>query len=154
MNVRSEVAAAATLDAQRGDAGAPLAMPIEFDRGLFGFPQATSFLLAPTSREGFYWLQSTEHDALCFVLADPFVFFRGYVVDLPDIEAAYLGAKVPGNVVILVTVTLPDGSGRAASANLQGPIAINVRNRVGRQVILNQPGFGVREPFDMTVRQG
>ena len=123
--------------------------PIVFDHGIYGFPEARSFLLAPTSREGLYWLQSTESEALCFVLADPFVFFRGYAVDLPDIDAAHLRASTPADIAIFVTVTLSETAGRASTANLQGPIAINLHGRRGRQVILNQPGYGVREPLEL-----
>jgi flagellar assembly factor FliW len=119
--------------------------PLTFDRGLLGFPDSKSFVLAVTSRDGLFWLQSTDNEALCFVLADPFAFFPGYAVDLPDIDTAYLQAKNPDDVAVLVTVTLSNRPDRASTANLQGPIAINVRNRKARQVVINQPGFGVRE---------
>lgn len=122
---------------------------ITFDRGLLGFPENRAFVLSATSREGLYWLQSTENEALCFVLADPFIFFPGYSVEIPDIDTAYLEAKNPENVAVLVTVTLSDRPDRASTANLQGPIAINIRNRKARQVVVNQPGFGVRELLDL-----
>lgn len=123
--------------------------PIIFDRGLYGFPEARSWVLAPTSRQGLYWLQSTDHEALCFVLADPFRFFRGYAVDVPDIDAAHLHAQSPDDLAVFVTVTLSDSPNRASTANLQGPIAINVARRLGRQIILNHGGYGVREPIEL-----
>jgi flagellar assembly factor FliW len=123
--------------------------PLLFDRGMLGFPENRAFVLAATSREGLYWLQSTENEALCFILADPFVFFPGYAVEIPDIDTAYLEARNPDDVAVLVTVTLSDQPGRASTANLQGPIAINVRNRKTRQIVVNQPGFGVRELLDL-----
>jgi flagellar assembly factor FliW len=135
--------------AAQARAEAPFGSTITFDRGLLGFSDRQTFVLSATSREGLFWLQSTENEALCFVLADPFRFFRGYTVDLPDIDAAYLEARHPDDVAILVTVTLSDRPDRASTANLQGPIAVNVRNCKARQVILNQPGFGVREPLDL-----
>lgn len=139
----------ATVTDTADEAVAAPARPIFFERGLFGFGEARSFLLAPTTKEGLYWLQSTEIEALCLVLADPFRFFPGYSVDLPDIDAAYLDAQEPDDVAVLVTVTLADRPDRASTANLQGPVAINVRSRRGRQVIINQPGFGVRELLDL-----
>jgi flagellar assembly factor FliW len=119
--------------------------PFRFEQGLYGFPDCRTFVLVPAGREGFFLLQSTEHDALCLLLADPFRLFRGYSVDLPKLEEAALGASGPEDIAILVTVTLPDGPGRACTANLQGPIAFNVRARLGRQIILNKPVWGVRE---------
>lgn len=142
--------AAACADAAPMRAEAPFGSTITFDRGMLGFPEKQTFVLSATSREGLYWLQSVENQALCFVLADPFRFFRGYSVDLPDIDTAYLEAKHPDEVAILVTVTLSDRPDRASTANLQGPIAINVRNCRARQVIINQAGFGVREPLDLS----
>jgi flagellar assembly factor FliW len=131
----------------------PIAVaPITFDRGIYGFPDAKSWILAATTREGLYWLQSTDNEALGFVLADPFRFFRGYTVELPDIDTAHLEASQPEDLAVFVTVTLSDTPGRASTANLQGPIAINLGRRVGRQVILNQPGFGVREPLELPGR--
>ncbi len=123
---------------------------ITFEHGLFGFPDCRSFVMVPAPREGFYWLQSTEHEALCLLVADPFRLFRGYVVDLPKLDAAALGAGSPEDVAILVTVTLPEAAGRACTANLQGPIAINLQKRLGRQVILNKASWGVREPVYLT----
>jgi flagellar assembly factor FliW len=123
--------------------------PLLFDRGMLGFPENHAFVLAATSRPGLYWLQSTENAALCFVLADPFLFFPGYAVEIPDIDTTYLEAADPGDIAVLVTVTLSDQPGRASTANLQGPVAINVRNRKARQIIVNQPGFGVRELLDL-----
>jgi flagellar assembly factor FliW len=151
MTPRSSLAAVAeTLD---HEPHAPMAAPIAFDRGLYGFPGAGSFLLVPASREGLYWLQSTENEALCFVLADPFVFFQGYAVDLPDIDVAHLRASSPADIAVFVTVTLAETAGRASTANLQGPICINLNQRLGRQVILNVPGYGVREPLELPPAQ-
>jgi flagellar assembly factor FliW len=119
--------------------------PFRFEQGLYGFPDCRSFVLLPAGRDGFYLLQSTEHDALCLLLADPFRLFRGYSVELPKLDEAALSAAGPEDIAILVTITLPDGPGRACSANLQGPLAVNVRARIGRQIILNKPAWGVRE---------
>ena len=120
-----------------------------FERGLFGFPECRSFVLVPAPRDGFYWLQSTEHDTLCLLVADPFPLFRGYSVDLPDLDAAELGVTTPDEVAVLVTITLPDANGRVGMANLQGPIVLNVADRRGRQVVLHGPAWRSREPVDL-----
>jgi flagellar assembly factor FliW len=123
--------------------------PFHFEQGLYGFPDCHAFVLLPAGRDGFYLLQSTEHEALCLLLADPFRLFRGYSVDLPKLDEEALGAVGPEDIAILVTITLPDGPGRAGTANLQGPLAFNVSARVGRQIILNKPAWGVRESVYM-----
>ena len=55
----------------------------------------------------------------------------------------------PEDVAIFVTVTLAREPGRLSTANLQGPIAINVRTMQGRQVVLIRSGYGVREAIDL-----
>jgi flagellar assembly factor FliW len=139
-------AASTAADADPSDGTTP---PITFETGVYGFPECRLFELASAGTDGFYWLQSTEHAALRFLLADPFLFFRGYVVDLPSMDAARLQIREAGEVAILVTVTLPEAAGRPATANLQGPIVINVRSRQGRQVILNDRAWAAREPLEL-----
>jgi flagellar assembly factor FliW len=126
--------------------------PILFEAGVYGFPECRTFDLSAAPVDGLYWLQSTEHAALRLLLADPFIYFRGYTVDLPTMDAARLKIHEPGDVAILVTVTLPDSPGRTACANLQAPIVINVRTRQGRQVILNDRAWAVREPLELPRR--
>lgn len=150
MNTLGNLALVIESDAAVSGEDAPASdAPFVFQGGLFGFPECHSFVLLPAPREGFFWLQSTEHEALCLLLADPFRLFRGYSVDLPKLDAAELGVAGPEDVAILVTVTLPEGNGRVGSANLQGPVALNLRTRRGRQVILNKGAWGVREAVDL-----
>jgi flagellar assembly factor FliW len=148
MNAPSSLVATAEYDTETGRADKGNG-PIVFDDGVYGFPECRSFDLSAAPVEGLYWLESIEHQALRLLLADPFVYFRGYTVDLPNMDAARLQIREPGDVAVLVTVTLPDGHGRTAVANLQGPVVINIRTRRGRQVILNDRAWGVREPIEL-----
>lgn len=122
---------------------------VRFPDGLLGFPECRSFRLTATARPGFFWLRSTEHAALVFLLIDPFVYFEGYVVDLGDADVRVLAAQQPGDVAILAMVTLPRGAGEPPTANLQGPVALNLDRGVARQVILPDSPFGLRCPFDI-----
>ena len=119
---------------------------INFPDGLLGFPDCHSFVLSATSHDGLFWLQSTEYEPLAFLLVDPFRHFESYCVELSDIEVARLHADRPADVAILATVTLGrDG----ATANLQGPIALNIARGCARQVIIGDPKFGVRMPLEL-----
>lgn len=137
-------AATATVD---GDALA-LDQALQFDDGLFGFPACRSFGLLRTAHPGLYWLQSMEHEPLRLLLADPFVFFDGYSVDLPDGDVKRLAPNAASDVAILTTVTIGDGL-QTSTANLQGPIAIDVRTGRARQFIVNDPSCQVRHPIDL-----
>lgn len=122
---------------------------IAFPDGLFGFPGESDFVLVASSAEGFYWLQSVEHGSLVFVVADPFLLFDGYSVDLQPADLFVLGATDSAEIAILTIVTLPTQPGDRPTANLQGPLALNLQSGRGKQLALQDSQFGVRCPFDV-----
>jgi flagellar assembly factor FliW len=123
---------------------------IDFPQGLIGFPACHRFVLVRAERDGLFWLQSAEHGSLTFLLVDPFLFFPGYEVEVPPPDLAELGAGEEGDVAVLAIVTLPRGPGELPTANLQGPLVLNLRTRRAKQVALGEEGpFGVRSPFEI-----
>jgi flagellar assembly factor FliW len=122
---------------------------LEFPAGLLGFPECRNFALIAGQSNGTYWLQSIEHPVLVFLLVDPFLAFNGYAVDLSPQDLSSLQITAPSDVAILAIVTLSRSPDESATANLQGPLAINLRTRVGKQVAIDQPGFGIRVPVDL-----
>ena len=125
---------------------------VHFRNGLFGFPNHRQFILRSTDHEGLYWLQSAEDDALAFLLADPFVFVDGYVVELHDAEVEELETKAASDIVVLAIVTLPRHAGQPCTLNLQGPLAIDLRTGRAKQVILADSEYGLRHPVDLARR--
>lgn len=122
---------------------------IEFPAGMFGFPECRSFVLLPAEREGLFWLQSTEHSTLAFLLMDPFRYFPGYAVELPAGDQRELKVREESDVAILAVVTLPRSQQEKPTANLQGPVAVNLRGRVGKQLALSDSDHGVRRKFEL-----
>jgi flagellar assembly factor FliW len=119
---------------------------VDFQDGIFGFPECRRFVLLQGSKEGTFWLQSVEHSALAFLLVDPFAFVPGYVVDLSSGDLTELQAAPGEQIAILSIVTLPRTRNEQPTANLQGPIAMNMRARVGRQIVIPDSPWGVRQP--------
>ena len=119
---------------------------LHFPQGLYGFPDCRSWVLVPTKRDGLFWLQSTEHAPLAFLLVDPFTHFPGYAVDLSAADLARVGTSEPSEIVVLAVVTV-GSHGAPPTANLQGPVVVNMRERHGFQIVLSVEGYGVREPF-------
>jgi len=115
--------------------------------GIFGFEHCRTFALVPSGREGLWWLQSTEREALVFLLADPFRFFPGYEVSVGPADLAHLGADERTTLMALAVVTLPRTVEEAPSANLRAPVLLDVQRRVGRQVVLADERYAVRTPI-------
>ena len=121
-----------------------------FPVGMFGFPECRRFALLSAGRPGMFWLQSLEHTALTFLLADPFQFFDGYAVELGAGDRAELQLHDDVNaddVAVLVIVTLPRTRDELPTANLQGPVAISFASHIGRQLAVADGAWGVRCPF-------
>lgn len=141
------LARGATLEVRSTTLGTLHADPadlVTFPSGLAGLPQAREWVLVRTEREGFYWLQSRQEAALTFLLADPFRAFPGYEVELGPGDLAALGSRGAQDVAVLAVVTLPGRPGAPLLANLQGPLALDLRTRRGRQVILSESPYGIR----------
>jgi len=133
-----------------GDFTIPPSSAIEFTAGLLGFPECRRFALVRAGTDSLFWLQSLDYAALAFLLVDPFRHFVDYAIEIPAADAIELGAAGPSDLAMLSIVTLPPpGSGERPTANLQGPIAINLRSRRGKQIIGADVDHGVRRPFDL-----
>jgi flagellar assembly factor FliW len=119
-----------------------------FPDELYGFPDAREFALVPAEREGFFWLQSVDFDALTFLLIDPFLFVDGYWVDFGSDELGSIQPKSPSDVLVLSIVTLPREQGEPATVNLQGPVVFNISRRLGKQVVV-ESSYGIRHPVPL-----
>ncbi len=131
-----------------GSLAVPEHQIFDFHQGLFGFETAHRFALLPAERDAFYWLQSQEFEALTFLLIDPFICVEGYAVDLGPKEIGELMPEDASEIAVLAILTLPSVRGETATANLQGPIALNYKKLVGKQLALESP-YGIRFPVEL-----
>lgn len=146
-------------------ADAPLSVPSEvlgpltvapadvltFEHGVLGFPACQRFVLLPAGRPALYWLQSVEHAALTFLLVDPFALVPGYALDLATVEGGEaLADASPADVIALAILTLPATRAELPTANLQGPLVLDLRSRRGRQVVVTAGAYGLRHPVDLS----
>lgn len=122
---------------------------LHFANGLLGFPECRRFALLRAEHDALFWLQSMEYPTLVFLLVDPFAAVNGYTIDVAPSQLADLGAYRPSDIALLSVVTLPAGPGEPATANLQGPVAINFATRAAKQLVMSETDFGVRVPIDL-----
>jgi flagellar assembly factor FliW len=121
-----------------------------FDQGLLGFPEVHDFVLLPAKRTGAFWLQSTEHPPLTFLLVDPFEWVEGFTLDFPEGDLGPLKPERPEDLVILAILTLGGTDRDGATVNLQGPVALNLKNHMGRQIVLSDSKWGIRHPITLS----
>ena len=123
---------------------------VTLDGGLLGFPDATLFVRVPVDdAEGWLWLQSTTDRELAFLAIVPFRFFPDYDIELADADVDVLELDDPSDAEVLALVTVrhnESGGISAVTANLLGPLVINRRTGLGRQVVLSDSQHSTREP--------
>ena len=71
------------------------------------------------------------------LILEPIGFIPDYTVEIPDAEVKLLGIESPEDVLILNIVTINKDVPPKVTANLVGPIIVNRKTRIGKQVIIN-----------------
>ena len=111
---------------------------LSFPQGIFGFPDLKTCELIYNPQElPFMWLQEQTKGGLAFIVLEPIGFIPDYTVEIPDADVDFLGIKSPDDVLILNIVTINKDLPQQITANLVGPLIVNRKTRVGKQVILN-----------------
>lgn len=118
---------------------------VTFEQGIPSFETETRFILLPFSSEPspFYVLQSVETPGLALVVMTPFSFFPDYEVKLSDQTLEDLQIEDEKDVALLVVLTLKDTL-ETSTANLRGPVVINSKKQLGKQIALSQPDLHTR----------
>jgi flagellar assembly factor FliW len=114
--------------------------------GLLGFEDLKRYVLVEVDEFlPFLWLVSVEQPEVGFAIADPQLFYGPpYEVGLSDSDKDCLDFQTGDQVSIFVIVSITDG-GRKITANLKGPVVLDTRNRLGKQVVVYSPSYSVRQ---------
>lgn len=116
---------------------------ITIPEGLFGFEEDTLYNLETSEYEPFLWLRSEEETTLSFLVIDPFLFKQDYEIDVDDESLKKIGIESPADVTVMVIVTLP-ADNSPVTANLQGPLIINKKTGVAKQVVLGDARWSTK----------
>ncbi len=119
---------------------------LHFPHGILGFEARKDYVLLDAAQAPFYWLQSTDAVEVAFVLIDPRVFRPDYRLEVEPAELRAIGIESPADILDFAIVTIPENP-LEMTANLQGPIVINRRRRLGRQAISLNAEAKVRHPI-------
>ncbi len=116
---------------------------LEFPHGILGFENLRSFVLLDAAQPPFYWLQSLEEPEVAFVLINPQFFKPDYQPDLPPEDLEEIGISSPDDQLVFTIVTIPEKQ-ELMTANLQGPIVVNKKEKMARQAISRNPRWQVK----------
>jgi flagellar assembly factor FliW len=122
----------------------------ELPQGLIGFRDYTrAELLYVRDHLPFLWLKlHSATDSVHFIVIEPAGVVPGYEPELFDEDAAGLQLNDPAEVMILNIVALQNQNPVEAKVNLVGPVIINRRTRVGRQLVIsNYSRYSAHHPL-------
>lgn len=121
---------------------------IVFPSGILGFDDVRRYVLLEHSEDSvFHILQGVDDPAVAFVLIDPRTFRPDYKAEINREQVAELELDDEDDAVVLAIVTVPEGNPSGMTANLQAPVVLNARKRLGCQVVMADGPYGIRHPI-------
>jgi flagellar assembly factor FliW len=126
---------------------APTSNIVHFPSGLLGFEQQKKFALLGRAQEApFLRLEAQDDSRVAFIVVPPKHVAPDYQPDISDEDVKFLGLKTPDEALVLGIVRLrrhgPD------TINLKGPLVINARTHLAKQVVLvNATDYSTEYPL-------
>jgi flagellar assembly factor FliW len=121
--------------------------------GMLGFSEIKQYVLIQ-HRDGspFLWYQAVDEPNLAFVVVDAFTFFPDYEVVMSSEDVEVLKCTKPGDLAVFLVVVIPDNP-EDMTANLRGPLVVNVDNKVARQVVLTDEKYSPHHSIMEEIRK-
>lgn len=117
----------------------------EFVQAILGFEHLKGFVLVDHAPDSpFKWLQSTEDPHTAFIVTNPINFGIEYEFTVPEEDTKRLDLQKSEDALVLTIVYIPQGAPHLMTANLAGPIVINIANRKGLQLVLSDSKFSTK----------
>ncbi len=125
---------------------------ITIQHGLLGFPQYTKFCLYDAGDDTLIlWLQSLDEPQIAFPLLEPKIFKPEYSARLSAMELRDLKLNSVNQSAVFTVLTIPEDV-TAMTANLKAPLVINLKERLARQVVLQENEYGIKHPMFKELR--
>lgn len=118
---------------------------IDFPEGIPGFEGTKRFIIInnPDEENPFQWLQSVDEPNLAFVIISPFFVKFDYDIVLPESAVEKLKIKDEKDVGLYTIVVVPENI-EEMTTNLSGPIVINTKEKLGKQVVLDDNRYSTK----------
>jgi len=126
---------------------------IDFPDGIFGFEFEKKFVILDSKEHSpFKWMQAYSEPSLAFVIIRPIDFLIKYELSISQSDMESVKAIKPDDLLVFAIVTIPADPSQM-TANLQGPIIINTKDKIGRQVISLSDKYRVKHKILEEMKQ-
>jgi len=125
---------------------------IKIPQGLFGFPEYTEFCLVDPGEDTLIlWLVSLQNPEIAFAMLEPKIFKPDYTARLSATELRELKLSTVNNSAVFTILTIPADITQM-TANLKAPVVLNLREKIGRQVVLQENEYNIKHPMFKELR--
>jgi flagellar assembly factor FliW len=119
---------------------------INFPNGIIGFETLKRFVLIDhPGSDIIKWLQSVDERDFALPVVDPVGFFPDYAPVLCESDLKKLKLRSIEDAVVLAVLTVPQDVERT-TVNLKGPVVLNPHERLGAQLIAENPEYKIKQP--------
>ena len=120
---------------------------ITFKSGIPGFEKAKQFVVVSIPEYApFEWLVCTDGSRLRFAIINPLLFAPDYSPAMIREQLEDLDVNNPEDLLLYTIVTIRENP-LESTANLVGPLMINRRKRLGKQIIIDDDRYSTQEPL-------
>ena len=116
---------------------------LQFDRGIYGFEQCTTWALLDTPKKPFYILQSLTELHVSFILINPYLICDDYVLDVAEGDIDNIDNPTANDLLVFSIVSIRENP-KMVTANLAGPLLINRHRRCGVQAVQQDTRWDTR----------
>lgn len=125
-----------------------------FEKGLPGLEEDTAFaLLAVDDTQPVFWLQSLVRPQISLPVVNPLLLCPTYSFEIPDADTELLHLEDVQDVCILSVLVIPSGQPDGMTVNLAAPVILNMKNRQGRQILLDDRRYSTKTPVSELLRE-
>ncbi|MBI3544770.1 MAG: flagellar assembly protein FliW [Deltaproteobacteria bacterium] len=118
---------------------------ITFPEGILGFPELHRYCLVdPGDDTLILWLQSLDDARIAFAVLEPKIFKSDYIVKLSGQELKQLKLDNINQSIVFTILTIPRGDATQMTSNLKAPIVINLKEQIGKQVVLQENEYTLK----------
>lgn len=115
----------------------PAEKVLAFPSGVLGFPEWTRYVMLDHDTDApFKWLHCVEEASLAFVVVDPAVFHQNYQIEISAEARVEVEGSETDELRLVVILTIPSDDPSSVTANLRGPLLMNPRTRLCKQLVL------------------
>jgi flagellar assembly factor FliW len=118
---------------------------ISFPEGIPGFEDQKRFVIINNndSENPFDWLQAVDKGSLSFVIINPFLVKPDYDFALSKSVEEKLKIENEKDVAVYTIAVIPEDI-KKITINLSGPVIINAKEKLGKQIILNDERYSTK----------